>query len=150
MPVGFLPPLTVAAAALLTFSNSYNTCPSSFCYDDVPAIMSNKDVTYLHSLSFLHHDFWGTDLSDPVSHKSYRPLTTLTYRIDYILSGKSMNPCMTRAINILLHALVSALFYLVLRRLVYLFYPSKGLTKKQQPAKGRCMLVAIRTIRSNL
>lgn len=26
------------------------------------------------------HDFWGQDITDAESHKSFRPLTTLTYR----------------------------------------------------------------------
>ena len=27
-----------------------------------------------------HHDFWGSRLSSNTSHKSYRPLTVLTFR----------------------------------------------------------------------
>ena len=29
---------------------------------------------------FLANDFWGTSMADPHSHKSYRPLTVLTFR----------------------------------------------------------------------
>lgn len=31
------------------------------------------------------HDFWGTHILSPLSHKSYRPLTTLTFRAEYLI-----------------------------------------------------------------
>ncbi|XP_039295433.1 protein O-mannosyl-transferase TMTC3-like [Nilaparvata lugens] len=58
-----------------------NSLRGEFVHDDVPAIVRNNDVTGqtpLHRL--LVDDFWGTPMSDPFSHKSYRPLTTLTFR----------------------------------------------------------------------
>ena len=36
--------------------------------------------------AILRHDYWGKDIRSPLSHKSYRPLTTLTFRSD----GKSI------------------------------------------------------------
>lgn len=32
-------------------------------------------------------DFWGQDITLPDSHKSYRPLTVLTYRADHYVYG---------------------------------------------------------------
>ncbi len=61
-----------------------------FVWDDRAAIVSNVDVraTLLHS-GFLIHDFWGQNISQPDSHKSYRPITTLSYKLDHTLYGLS-------------------------------------------------------------
>jgi hypothetical protein len=41
----------------------------------------NADVLGTSPLAHVAvNDFWGTPMSDPNSHKSYRPLTTLTFR----------------------------------------------------------------------
>lgn len=68
----------VAAVGVLTYTNSLR---GEFVHDDIPAIVTNKDVLGLNPvLEVFKNDFWGTPMSDPHSHKSYRPLTTLTFR----------------------------------------------------------------------
>lgn len=68
----------VASVGALTYSNSLN---GEFVHDDIPAIVTNADVTGGNSvLKIFKNDFWGTPMSDTGSHKSYRPLTTLTFR----------------------------------------------------------------------
>ena len=57
------------------------------------------------------NDFWGLPLSDPESHKSYRPLTTLSFRANHMLHG--LWPPGFHAINIFLHSVVSLLFYVL-------------------------------------
>jgi hypothetical protein len=37
----------------------------------------------------LHHDFWGQDITLADSHKSFRPITTLTFRLDHVIYGLS-------------------------------------------------------------
>jgi len=71
----------VFIAGIISFANSYN---GEFVFDDAEALINNKDVhtgTDAVSLSdvFLH-DFWGSQLALNTSHKSYRPLTVLTFR----------------------------------------------------------------------
>jgi len=71
----------VFVAGVISFANSYN---GEFVFDDAEALINNKDVctgTDAVSLSdvFLH-DFWGSQLTSSTSHKSYRPLTVLTFR----------------------------------------------------------------------
>jgi len=71
----------VFTAAIISFANSYN---GEFVFDDSEALISNKDVrTGIDAVSlsdvFLH-DFWGSQLVLNTSHKSYRPLTVLTFR----------------------------------------------------------------------
>ena len=55
------------------------------------------------------NDFWGTSLLDPESHKSYRPLTTLTFRWNHQLHG--MKPSGYHLVNIFLHSFVCVLLY---------------------------------------
>lgn len=58
--------------------------------------------------SVFSNDFWGLSLSDPESHKSYRPLTILSFRLNRILHG--MWAPGFHVINIAANALVSVLF----------------------------------------
>lgn len=68
----------VASVGALTYANSLT---GEFVHDDIPAIVSNGDVNGGNNvLQVFRNDFWGTPMSDPNSHKSYRPLTTLSFR----------------------------------------------------------------------
>lgn len=58
-----------------------NGLPGDFVHDDIPAVTMNKDVLAINPISHVFkNDFWGTPMADLSSHKSYRPLTTLTFR----------------------------------------------------------------------
>lgn len=64
--------------AVACFMNSYQ---GDFVFDDSEAILSNNDLKPETPLSDLFvHDFWGSKLDSKTSHKSYRPLTVLTFR----------------------------------------------------------------------
>lgn len=68
----------IAAAALYCFINGLN---GEMLHDDIYAIQNNKDILPCSPLmDVFFHDFWGNPLKDPKSHKSYRPLTTMTFR----------------------------------------------------------------------
>lgn len=68
----------VASVGALTYANSLN---GEFVHDDIPAVVSNSDVNGGNNVfRVFTNDFWGTPMSDPNSHKSYRPLTTLSFR----------------------------------------------------------------------
>lgn len=70
----FLP----TVSAFLVFINGLN---GDFVHDDIFAIKRNRDVTGSARLAdVFYNDFWGTAMSSNASHKSYRPLTTLTFR----------------------------------------------------------------------
>lgn len=87
------------------------------------AIKTNQDLqpdTPIWSL-FLN-DFWGTPLKHSGSHKSYRPLCVLSFRFNYWLGG--LHPTSYHVVNILLHALVTALFTLLARRFVKKNFPT--------------------------
>ncbi|KAK2705210.1 hypothetical protein QYM36_017305 [Artemia franciscana] len=85
-----------------------------FIFDDTEAIINNKDVYAERPwTNLLFNDFWGTPLSNPLSHKSYRPLVILSYRLDVLFSG--FNALVFHAENVLLHGVACTLFYIVLR-----------------------------------
>lgn len=92
--------------AILCFANSYD---GDFVFDDSEAVTGNKDLnpqTPLADLFF--HDFWGRKLDSKTSHKSYRPLTVLTFRWNYLLAG-GLYPMGFHIMNIILHGVVSVL-----------------------------------------
>ena len=50
--------------------------------------LNNNDVVGDASIwEVLDHDFWGQDIHQPDSHKSFRPITTLSYRLNYAAHG---------------------------------------------------------------
>ena len=58
-----------------------NSLTGDFVHDDLSAICANPDVMGKSGLlQVFANDFWGKPMSDPDSHKSYRPLTTLSFR----------------------------------------------------------------------
>lgn len=96
--------------AVACFMNSYQ---GDFVFDDSEAILSNNDLKPETPLSDLFvHDFWGSKLDSKTSHKSYRPLTVLTFRWNYFLSGGPY-PMSFHIVNIILHGLVSVLMLAV-------------------------------------
>ncbi|KAH7960527.1 hypothetical protein HPB49_020941 [Dermacentor silvarum] len=80
------------------------------------AIRSNQDLLPSSPLaSLFRNDFWGTPLTHSGSHKSYRPLCVLSFRLNYLLGG--YEPRGYHLLNVLLHGLVSALFTALAARL---------------------------------
>uniref|UniRef100_A0A8D0CAG3 dolichyl-phosphate-mannose--protein mannosyltransferase n=1 Tax=Salvator merianae TaxID=96440 RepID=A0A8D0CAG3_SALMN len=114
----------VGLFSFICFANSYN---GDFVFDDSEAIINNKDLRAETPLDDLwYHDFWGSKLSSNTSHKSYRPLTVLTFRINYHLAG-GFHPLGFHVINILLHCIISVLIVDVFSILLGgLQYSNKG------------------------
>lgn len=70
--------ITISIAAFICYCN---TLWGSFVFDDTEAIVKNKDVMpYIPLNEIFRNDFWGSNISLNSSHKSYRPLTILSYR----------------------------------------------------------------------
>lgn len=68
----------VSFAAIICYINSLS---GDFVHDDLPAIVYNRDVLGTSPLAdILVNDFWGMRMKLKESHKSYRPLTTLSFR----------------------------------------------------------------------
>lgn len=135
IPLPKLAPLqakvTVALVALLCFINSYD---GEFVFDDSEAIVNNKDLKPTTPFSNIwRNDFWGSNLSSNSSHKSYRPLTVMTFRLNYLLVG-GLHPVGFHVLNILLHAVISALMIDMFALLTGgLSYDEKGRIQNRAP-----------------
>ena len=71
----------VSTVAVACYLNGLN---GDFVHDDIPAVTLNKDVLAVNHLGHVFKDdFWGTPMADVTSHKSYRPLTVMTFRWVY-------------------------------------------------------------------
>ena len=59
----------------------------------------------------LENDFWGTPMVKEQSHKSYRPVTVLTFRLNYLLH--QLQPLGFHLVNLLLHTVVVLTYHQV-------------------------------------
>lgn len=69
------------------------------------------------------NDFWGIPLKRNDSHKSYRPITVLTFRWNFLVGG--LNPIGYHIINVVLHSGVSTLFFHACTRIFNGYVSSK-------------------------
>ena len=89
-----------------------NTLDCGYCFDDHSAIEYNQDVRSETPWSqLLQNDFWGGSMLDQTSHKSYRPLTVATFRLNYMLH--ELQPLGYHLVNVLLHSAVCYLYVLL-------------------------------------
>ena len=72
---------------IVTTSLAYrNTYHNQFAYDDMFAIVNNADADHSSEFSnLLYNDFWGQDITSESSHKSYRPISVLSFKLNSIL-----------------------------------------------------------------
>lgn len=97
--------LIVAFISVLCYGNSYY---GAFVFDDSEAVINNHDVNLeTPVIKIFSHDFWGTRLTNHASHKSYRPLTILSFRFNVWLNNGHLCPKSLHFTNIILHAVVS-------------------------------------------
>lgn len=126
----------------------FNSCKGDFVFDDSEAIVGNKDLKPDVPLGQLFlHDFWGANVSSNTSHKSYRPLTVLTFRFNYWLAG-GLKPWGFHVINVMLHAAVSILCLKLFSILVsgknsVTVYYDNTATKSQFPAPKASLVGAL-------
>ena len=100
--------LCLSITGFLLYSNSL-LC--GFVFDDASAIKDNKDIRPNVPLTQLFkNDFWGIPMFKEQSHKSYRPLTVLSFRINYMI--QELEPFGYHFINVFLHIVVSILFFI--------------------------------------
>eukprot|EP00040_Diaphanoeca_grandis_P010659 m.54633 g.54633 ORF g.54633 m.54633 type:complete len:733 (-) comp21947_c0_seq1:71-2269(-) len=96
----------------------FNSIDGDFVFDDMPAIVNNADVDPSKSSMepLWRNNFWGQPMGDPTSqHLSYRPLTTLTFRLNCFWHG--LTPKGFHLFNIILHSCTCVLYYFVCREL---------------------------------
>ncbi|XP_076371067.1 protein O-mannosyl-transferase Tmtc3-like [Tachypleus tridentatus] len=102
-----LRPLLVVTVALVTY---YNSLDGGLVFDDIAAVQDNRDVRPHNPLyNVFVNDFWGTPLHKEQSHKSYRPLCVLSFRLNYAVHG--VKPFGYHVVNVFLHAIVCLLYF---------------------------------------
>ena len=101
----------------------FNSREGGFVFDDIKAVVNNKDVNpYIASLpDIFQHDFWGNNMSSSTSHKSYRPLTILSFQLDYMIANGITNPLVFHVTNILLHCIVTILYTAICNNIISAF-----------------------------
>ena len=105
--------VTAGVAALVTAVAYVGSLDCDFAFDDHLAVAANSDVLggRFDSIQDVlewpgwRNDFWGRSLTNEASHKSWRPLTTLTFRLDHVVGELSARQY--HGTNLALHALVS-------------------------------------------
>lgn len=88
-----------------------NTLWNEFVFDDIKILELNP-LTKTFDLKILTEDFWYPDRSG-----SYRPLTTLTYSLNYFMSGNVLNSSIYHSFNLLINALNVVLVFLIVKEL---------------------------------
>ena len=89
-------------------------------YDDAGSVLKNVVVTGMVPWKeAFKRDFWGQEMKEAGSHKSFRPITTLSLKLNYvyetsrpafIASGEKTPPTFSfHLVNVLLHGLVTGL-----------------------------------------
>ncbi|VDP78658.1 unnamed protein product [Echinostoma caproni] len=98
------------AVFFVSFVVYLNAIPCGFVFDDASAVKDNQDLRPTTSwLELFKNDFWGTPMQQERSHKSYRPVTVLTFRWNYMLH--ELHPSGYHLVNVVLHSIVAVLFY---------------------------------------
>ena len=121
--------LIVAAAcggvSALCYSNAFD---ADFVFDDTGAIVENPDVVGQGTLwekmvDMTAHDYWGNDMRIS-SHKSYRPLTILSFRLNWMQAGGKLNTEIFHGTNVCLHVAVTFMLIIIIR--LYRILPSSS------------------------
>src|SRR5579863_9531199 len=103
----------LVAAALAAYSNSFS---AGFVFDAKPILMQDPRIRQASAenigLIFQHTYWWPTGEAG-----LYRPLTTLSYLLNYTILGNGADPTGYHWINFLLHALNVLLVYALAYRL---------------------------------
>jgi len=95
--------VTALAAYVLTLGNG-------FAYDDIPVVLGDSRLASLDLRAIFSGGYWpNPDLG------LYRPLTTLSFALDWALAGNS--PAWFHLVNVLWHAATCVLALLLLARL---------------------------------
>lgn len=97
---------------LASYSHAIN---GNFVFDDTVAILKNVDVTTYPTnwTSIFNNDFWGTSILSSESHKSYRPLTTLIFHLEFSNGFRAKH---MKAINLSIHCINTLLVWNLFRK----------------------------------
>lgn len=88
-----------------------------YVYDDAGSVIKNVVVNGMVGWrEALTRDYWGIEMKEAQSHKSFRPITTLTLRANYLFAqrfqgdGEKHPPTLSfHVVNVVLHGVVTGL-----------------------------------------
>jgi protein O-mannosyl-transferase len=110
----------LSAAVLAAFSNSFS---AGFVFDSKPILLQDPRIREATAgnlaLIFQHTYWWPTGEAG-----LYRPLTTLSYLLNYAILGNRDDPAGYHWINLLLHLANVLLVYVLATRLIGRFWPA--------------------------
>lgn len=121
----------VAAAIIFVYSNSLH---NEFHFDDGHVIVDNVYIRSLHNVPLFFRD--AHTFSTRADHATYRPLVTLTYALDYAITG-SLNP-------VPFHATQIALLLVIWGMLIVFF--GKALDVSRPSPRNRWIALSAATI----
>ncbi|KAM3966715.1 LOW QUALITY PROTEIN: protein O-mannosyl-transferase Tmtc4 [Aphomia sociella] len=104
----FIKLLSIVCLSILPFVFSLH---GDFVFDDSEAILKNKDISSESWSDPFYNDFWGTNIKSNSSHKSYRPLTVLSFRIQYYLNGQELSAVQFKIVNLICHTICCVLVW---------------------------------------
>ena len=86
-----------------------NSIFGEFVMDDAVAVVKNQDLrsSVTGWKDLFMNDYWGTRVSSEESHKSYRPLTVMTFRLNYYYGG--LETFGYHFVNTILHGICTCL-----------------------------------------
>lgn len=121
--------VTLVVVMLAAFGVYARMLGGEFLWDDSHLILENERLRGANHLGqILTSDFWQTETGSGTVEKGdldklgyYRPVVTLSYFIEYRLWGR--NPLGYHLVNLLLHALVTGLVYLLSREFLKRWLP---------------------------
>jgi len=117
--------LEASISALMAFLVYSNIIDGEFVFDDFRAIVRNGDVIMEKSVwRIFSDDFWGAPLRHAGSHRSYRPITTLSFRLNFALSG--LDASKFHLTNNLLHSIATYLTCIAAKK-IFVFGRSRKL-----------------------
>ncbi|XP_050302270.1 protein O-mannosyl-transferase TMTC4-like [Anthonomus grandis grandis] len=120
-----------------------------FAFDDSEAIVKNKDILPSTPIeNVFRNDFWGTNIALNVSHKSYRPLTVLSYRLNMFFSNSRLDAFQFHTANVVLHGILSIMMVPFFECLLKRRKKRKSLCPWDDPAFTAALMFAAHPIHS--
>ena len=114
--------LSMFLILLLSFAVYFNSLSNSFVHDDAIQVLENPWITNIKYIpEIFSKNVWGFRAGSATTNY-YRPLMHITYMLDYYIFG--LNPRAFHLVNILFHAGVSILVFIIVLRLLGESQPS--------------------------
>ena len=107
------PSVWIAAVAIIAYWDK-QALTGNWVYDDAGSVLKNIVVNgQVPWTDVFTRDFWGTSMKEVTSHKSFRPLTTITFKLNWILNEhfgrEGVNTHWYHVVNVALHGIATGL-----------------------------------------